>query len=354
MGSTPTVRLPARQAGRREPVGVSSMSAALATMPTSRLTRSQSFPRLLQRWATGIIIGSAVMAVSMLFIRGARDPAVLHVIVGVSLGALVWSYGLMRLSRRMGTAHHVEGVLWTNSLVVLALMTAMLVSTGGCLSPLAWLYLPLIVGELLQDLRRGVIAAWLCWLTHAVVLTVQAMGWLPCPYGVVSAWPSSLITPTWLLHALSLNLWYLASAVAVALLARWFGGCRQALEEERAAVQAAQQECGIRAFQLDEGHRRFEEERARWEQERLNWNVQQLQAAQRIAAQEAAVAQRARELDEVRRHCESQHVQTTQLFMQLEGTLTMTVKRISEEVKSLEAKYREIEETRRHLLVSQS
>jgi hypothetical protein len=334
-------------------VGVSSVSAALASMPTRGLTRSQVFPRLLQRWSYGVVIGSAAVAILTLCIRGVRDPATLHVIVGVSLGALVWSYGLMRLSRRIGAAHHVEGVLWTNSLVVLALMTATLIATGGCMSPLAWLYLALIIAELLQDLHRGVIAAWLCWLMHAVTLVVQAMGWLPCPYGVVSAWPSSLITPTWLLHALSLNLWYLVIAVAVSLLARWFGGCRQALEEERAATQAAQQECGIQAFQLDEGRRRFEEERARWEQERLNWNVQQLQAAQRIAAQEAAVAQRARELDEIKRHFESQHVQTTQLFMQLEGTLTMTVKRISEEVRSLEAKYREIEETRRHLLVSQ-
>ena len=335
---------------QHEAVKPFSLKSALAFLPS--IPRQHVLPSLLQRWSHGIIIGSSLFAVAATIIRGAYEIETLHVIVGISLAALVWAYGLIRLSRRAWAVRHMEGVLWANSLVVLTLMTVMLATTGGCLSPLAWLYLTLIISELLQDMRRGIAMAWLCWLAGDILLGAQAIGWLPSPYRIVSVWLASLAGPTWLVHALSLNVWYLLLAIGVSFLGRWIGRHLQQIEEERAALRTAQEEIGMRTFQLDHERRRLEESSQHLEQERIEWNVQQLQAAQRIAAQEAKVAERARELEELKHHFEAQHVQTTQLFMQLEGTLMTTVRRISEEIGRLESKYREIEETQRALLPS--
>ena len=354
-------------------------------------------------WSRGLALSTALALIAGLFIRSHSDTAGLILAAGVGLLAFAWSFMLSRLARRTSPLPHIAIFRWTNSIILLGLVTAMLCVTGATLSSLSWLYVPLIVAEALQDRRRGLVVSWLAWGLFCTLLILQIIPGIPETVTGSSANTHPSGVP-WFFHAGGVALWYLALAVGSLLFYRWTRQHERALqqqaehlkqkEEEAVAAQQAartdQQKFREELGQLESHKRQFETTRQKWEQERQQADLQRAQATQQLKDQEVAMAeqmrqsqQRAeriqqlqRQLDEEQRAWEeqraraakalderdaalaartqeieaahqtfeAQRAQTTKSLMELEATLLERLKRIGEEMAQVEATRQTLEQ----------
>jgi hypothetical protein len=208
------------------------------------------------------------------------DPSRVGV-VGVSLGAFLWSVALFRIASHVPTLEHAGWFRTANSLVLASLSTMLISITGGALSPLFWVYAVLIVAEARQSWWRAAATAWLSWIMLCGLVAMQVSGKIPDTFtGIV--WHVYPFQPGWLAHALGIEIWYFAIAIGLTGTARWMDEHERvmhrredvlevrerAIAAEHAALQTARQELGRRIFEFDQTKRRFEAERLRWDDER--------------------------------------------------------------------------------------
>lgn len=360
----------------------------------------------LRHWSYGITLTTAVATVIALIIRGWHDRFALEIIASTSVLAFLWAYLLARVSHHPYVLQHLDEVLWFNGAVLLVLVTVILSMTGGSLSPLFWAYVILIVVEGLQDRRRGVAVAWLSWASFCAMILGQMMQWLPDERTGVSPEARLLgVTRTW--HVIGIAVWYGMLAIAVSIWARWVGRYEQAIRERQdalaereRAVESERTMAGQQTFQVNQSRRQLESERLRWEQDRQQWERQRAEAAQQLADQDHASAQRMRtdeerhrqlqalqqqydeaqqvweqqrtrttkQLDdrdaalgererafgEAQHSFETQRSQTTSSLMELEATLLASLKRIGDETAQLEEKRQACETAEREFLTRQA
>lgn len=355
-------------------------------------------------WSRGIALSTALVVIAGFFIRSRSDTMGLALVAGLGFLALLWAFFLSRLARRTTPLPHPAFCRWMNSLVLLGLITGLLGVTGATLSPLFWLYVPLVVGETLQDRRRGLVVGWLAWGLFCALLLLQLVPGLPESLTGPSAKTHPAGVP-WFVHALGVALWYLALAVGGSLLYRWTSRHEGTLQQQQAslklreedalaaqqAARSEQQRLREGLMQLDANKRQFDADRQKWEQERQQGELKRAQAAQHLKDQdaaiaeqarqsqeraeriqqlqrqldeeqhaweeqraraakafeerEAALAERTREIEEARQHFEAQRAQTTKSLMELETTLLERLKRVGEEMGQVETTRQSLEQT---------
>lgn len=349
----------------------------------SAATRSAE---LFQRWSQGLVLATCLFVVEAILTRGWRDPLIFQWIVAISLVGFFWSHVLIVYARRTVIRRHLIAASWANTGVLLLLGTAMMSVTGASFSPLAWLYLLVIIGDALQDRHRGVLVAWISWVLFCALAVSQSQDWLPAAYTGIrpeQVFPFSLAS---FLHPLGVGLWYLIIATILTLVTCWLDRYQQGMEAERRHLQTVEQDIGARLLELGRIKSEVAEERKRWEQERLQWMVQRAQAAKRLTDQEAALVEQVRKnellyarlqtlqergavqdswedhdpaqdangraplpdaaaaLGHARHLMDHQQSETVHLLTQLEQTLQASLRRLGEEMSRLEARQHQLDQ----------
>ena len=244
----------------------------------------------LRHWTSGIAIGTPVFVVAATIVRGWQDTTVLQFIAVIGLLAFLWSYLLARAAESTNLLRRVHVIFSANSVVLLSLTTAMMSLTSGPLSPLFGLYLLLIVGETLQDRRRGLCVAWCSLALLSGLIIVEALRWWPIGWGV--PWDENPLNTKGLPYALGIAFFYFVIAIGVSAFSHWVARHERELREQYDVIAKHEQTVeGERAHGVTA-------ERTSQQEQQLGERVRQLEARER----ECATLQQ--QLDDQRRQLE--------------------------------------------------